>query len=226
MNFQLPALRWSLLPAKIRGMFNLNDPRWGRGSQDNNDQDSRQNSRKPTDGPPDLDQLWRDFNQRLNKLFGGQGGGRDGGEGNCISFYHYDDIVKLEKFMKDKPVAEREIGELYTKYLKGINHIELMPSNTVYSENIYWVYTIMLNDGVPVNAEWIMQKLQLKGIGTRPFFYPMHLQPVFQSMGLFKNSKLPISEDLFNYGFYIPCGIGIKKKELIYVVKKIKKIFK
>ena len=26
--------------------------------------------------------------------------------------------------------------------------------------NIYWVYTIMLNDGVPVNAEWIMQKLQ------------------------------------------------------------------
>jgi ATP-dependent DNA helicase RecQ len=37
--------------------------------------------------------------------------GRDGGEGNCISFYHYDDIVKLEKFMKGKPVAEQEIGK-------------------------------------------------------------------------------------------------------------------
>jgi len=68
--------------------FSLNDPRWGRGSQDNNDQDSRQNSRKPTDGPPDLDQLWRDFNQRLNKLFGGQGGGRDGGEGGGSSDGH------------------------------------------------------------------------------------------------------------------------------------------
>ncbi|MBN8702589.1 MAG: RecQ family ATP-dependent DNA helicase [Bacteroidetes bacterium] len=37
--------------------------------------------------------------------------GRDGGEGNCIAFYTYDDIIKLEKFMKDKPVAEQEIGK-------------------------------------------------------------------------------------------------------------------
>lgn len=37
--------------------------------------------------------------------------GRDGGEGNCITFYSYDDIVKLEKFMKDKPVNEQEIGK-------------------------------------------------------------------------------------------------------------------
>ncbi len=37
--------------------------------------------------------------------------GRDGGEGNCVTFYSYDDIMKLEKFMKDKPVAEQEIGK-------------------------------------------------------------------------------------------------------------------
>ncbi len=37
--------------------------------------------------------------------------GRDGGEGNCVTFYSYDDIVKLEKFMKGKPVAEQEIGK-------------------------------------------------------------------------------------------------------------------
>lgn len=37
--------------------------------------------------------------------------GRDGGEGNCITFYSYDDIIKLEKFMKDKPVNEQEIGK-------------------------------------------------------------------------------------------------------------------
>ena len=37
--------------------------------------------------------------------------GRDGGEGKCVTFYSYDDIVKLEKFMKDKPVAEQEIGK-------------------------------------------------------------------------------------------------------------------
>ena len=38
-------------------------------------------------------------------------GGRDDGEGNCIAFYSYDDIQKLEKFMKGKPVAEQEIAK-------------------------------------------------------------------------------------------------------------------
>ena len=37
--------------------------------------------------------------------------GRDGGEGNCVTFYSHDDILKLEKFMKDKPVADQEIGK-------------------------------------------------------------------------------------------------------------------
>lgn len=57
--------------------FSLNDPRWGRGSQDNG---QNQDGKKPNEGPPDLDQLWREFNQRLNRLFGNKGGrGGDGG---------------------------------------------------------------------------------------------------------------------------------------------------
>ncbi len=38
-------------------------------------------------------------------------GGRDGGEGNCIAFYRYEDIAKLEKFSKDKSVSEKEIAK-------------------------------------------------------------------------------------------------------------------
>ena len=43
----------------------------------------------------------------------GTGGGadRDGGEGNCIAYYSYSDIMKLEKFMQGKPIAEQEIGK-------------------------------------------------------------------------------------------------------------------
>ncbi|RJF98718.1 FtsH protease activity modulator HflK [Noviherbaspirillum saxi] len=64
---------------KIGLKFSLNDPRWGRGSQDNG-QNQNQDGKRPNDGPPDLDQLWREFNQRLNRLFGNRGGGRgDGG---------------------------------------------------------------------------------------------------------------------------------------------------
>jgi len=58
--------------------FSLNDPRWGRGSQDNDNKEPRQTGR-PNDGPPDLDQLWRDFNQRINRLLRGKGGGNAGG---------------------------------------------------------------------------------------------------------------------------------------------------
>ncbi|WP_334187701.1 FtsH protease activity modulator HflK [Noviherbaspirillum sp.] len=64
---------------KIGLKFSLNDPRWGRDSQDNGQQQNN-DGKRPGDGPPDLDQLWRDFNQRLNRLFGNKGGGR-GGDG-------------------------------------------------------------------------------------------------------------------------------------------------
>jgi membrane protease subunit HflK len=64
---------------KIGLKFSLNDPRWGRGSD--NGQHQNQDGKKPGEGPPDLDQLWRDFNQRLNRLFGNKGGGGRGDDG-------------------------------------------------------------------------------------------------------------------------------------------------
>jgi modulator of FtsH protease HflK len=69
---------------KIGLKFSLNDPGWGRGS-DNNNQNRPQNGKKPNDGPPDLDQLWQDFNQRLGFLFGKKGGG-DGNSGSGGGF--------------------------------------------------------------------------------------------------------------------------------------------
>lgn len=45
--------------------------------------------------------------------------GRDGGEGKCIAFYSYDDILKLEKLMAGKPVAEQEINRLLMQEVVG-----------------------------------------------------------------------------------------------------------
>ncbi|HVL58997.1 MAG TPA: FtsH protease activity modulator HflK [Burkholderiaceae bacterium] len=60
-------------------MFSLNDPGWGRsggsgGSGGSDDQRPPQQQRPP-EGPPDLDELWRDFNRKLNNMFGRGGGG-------------------------------------------------------------------------------------------------------------------------------------------------------
>ena len=43
-----------------------------------------QDNKRPGEGPPDLDQMWRDFNVRLNRLFGGKNNGDSGGPG-CFS---------------------------------------------------------------------------------------------------------------------------------------------
>lgn len=63
---------------KIGLKFSLNDPRWGRGSQDGG-QNQGPDGKRPGEGPPDLDQLWREFNQRLNRLFGNKSDSGGGG---------------------------------------------------------------------------------------------------------------------------------------------------
>jgi membrane protease subunit HflK len=85
MNLLSPSLTLSGLRGRIRGMFNLNDPRWGRGEDKNDGQ--RSEGKGPNQGPPDLDELWRDFNRKLGGLFGGRrtsggNGGYGGGNGN------------------------------------------------------------------------------------------------------------------------------------------------
>lgn len=86
---------------RFQGMFNLNDGRWGRGDEPSSNGD-RPNANRPDDdsgssgnnnrprgqgpnqGPPDLDELWRDFNRKLGGLFGGgrgSGGRPNGGNG-------------------------------------------------------------------------------------------------------------------------------------------------
>ncbi|WP_236581953.1 FtsH protease activity modulator HflK [Hydrogenophaga sp. BPS33] len=73
-------------------MFNLNDPRWGRGEDGSKDgqepaRDDDRNPQRPpprgqgpNDGPPDLDELWRDLNRKLGGLLGNKG--RGGGNGS------------------------------------------------------------------------------------------------------------------------------------------------
>ncbi len=58
----------------ISKLFNLNDPGWGRGNQNGNEPPRRPQG--GGDGPPDLDEVWRDFNNRIGAIFGRKGGGR------------------------------------------------------------------------------------------------------------------------------------------------------
>lgn len=62
----------------MRALLSINDPRWGRGEGNGGPKPRANESKRPQggdgDGPPDLDEMWRNFNQRLNGLFGNKGG--------------------------------------------------------------------------------------------------------------------------------------------------------
>jgi membrane protease subunit HflK len=104
MKLHLPTFNWPAIYGRTKGMFNLNDPRWGRDDDKPADGEKKPpvppdigpatpikggNDRGPqrgaNQGPPDLDELWRDFNRKLGGLFGGlknSGRGTPGGPGN------------------------------------------------------------------------------------------------------------------------------------------------
>jgi len=61
--------------------MSLNDPQWGNRGGDDGDKPGGGGPRRPNQGPPDLEELWRDFNRRLNGMFGKKGGGGGNGGG-------------------------------------------------------------------------------------------------------------------------------------------------
>ena len=123
-------------------------------------------------------------------------------------------LAQVEK-MDENLVKKRETGKLYTELLGHLDGIQLPLVKTDYAENIYWVYGIVLHEEVPFDAKAVMAKLSKAGIGCRPFFWPMHEQPVLKKMGLFKNEIYPVAENLARRGFYIPSGLALKKDQII-----------
>jgi perosamine synthetase len=92
--------------------------------------------------------------------------------------------------------------------------LQLPLSVTEYARNIYWVFGVVLNDDIMVDAEDLMARLGQKGIGTRPFFWPMHEQPVFLRMGLFANERYPVAERIARRGFYLPSGLSLTEHQI------------
>lgn len=129
-------------------------------------------------------------------------------------------LERLEEFVGRK----RTMGKRYTELLSPVKGIELMPAKTRYADNIYWVFGILLKDEVPFDAEEAMLRLGRMGIGTRPFFWPMHEQPVFQKKALFRNERHPVAERLARRGFYVPSGMALTEENIVKVAEAVTKL--
>ena len=69
-----------------------------------------------------------------------------------------------------------------------------------------------------------MDELKELKIGTRPFFYPMHKQPIFNKMGLFLDDILPNSEKLYQRGLYVPSGLALTDNQIEQVSLALGKV--
>ena len=127
-------------------------------------------------------------------------------------------LERLDEFVSRK----RAMGEQYNQLLLGVRGLQLPLARTDYADNIYWVYGIVLTDEVPFDAQEMMTQLHSLGVGNRSFFWPMHEQPVFKKMGIFRGERYPVAEKLARRGFYIPSGLNLSSDSIQYCANKIR----
>ena len=129
-------------------------------------------------------------------------------------------LERLDQFV----VKKRRMGALYNELLAGIKGLELPVPKTAAAENIYWVYAIVLSEEIPFDAVEMMERLKKLGVGTRPFFWGMHEQPMFQRQGLFRGETYPVTERIARRGFYLPSGLALTEAQQLRAADAVKKV--
>lgn len=130
-------------------------------------------------------------------------------------------LERLDEFVARK----RRMGTRYTALLEGSEELQLPLARTEYADNIYWVYGVVVSDAYEYSAQEIMTELGKHGIGTRPFFWPMHKQPIVQKLGFGQNMSCPVAERIAEKGFYVPSGMAIEQHQIDRVAETLKGIF-
>ena len=129
-------------------------------------------------------------------------------------------LTRIEQILESR----RVLGAQYQEAFGDIKDIQLPLVKTGFSRNDYWVFGIVLQGRHSETRPAIQAALAEVGVGTRPFFWPLHLQPVLQKFGFDKQSPLPVSEHLGSNGFYIPNGLGMSSEDVRYVIEQVHKI--
>jgi perosamine synthetase len=132
-------------------------------------------------------------------------------------------VAQLERL--DIAIArKRHMGQRYTDALRDINDLQLPCESMPYADNIYWVYGVVLDEAIGFDANAAMEKLRAKGVGTRPFFWPLHEQPALLNLGLFRDEHYPVAERIARRGFYLPSGLALTDDQMDYSIEQFKAI--
>lgn len=123
-------------------------------------------------------------------------------------------MEKINQFIE----ARRRNARLYNSLLGKVEGITL-PPEAEWAKNVYWMYSILVDDSFGLSRDGLASCLEEQGVETRPFFYPIHNQPVYA--GNFRGEKYPVSEELSKIGMNLPSAVTLEKREIEYVTECI-----
>ena len=124
-------------------------------------------------------------------------------------------LQKMDRFIKRK----LEIAQLYNSMLKGVEGVTL-PPKAGWAKNVYWMYTVLIEDGFGTTRDGLMKALEAKGVETRPVFYPITDMPPYNTG---KNrEQFPVASEISRKGISLPSSVNLKDDEIKYVVECIK----
>ena len=120
-----------------------------------------------------------------------------------------------------------ENAKKYNSLLKDVEGVTIPPEKD-WAKNVYWMYSILIEDEFGLSKDEMMEKLKEKGVDTRSFFYGMHQQPIFKNgnderfpdcTGLY-----PVADEFSQKGLYLPSSGKLTNKEIETVVATIKSL--
>ena len=113
-------------------------------------------------------------------------------------------LERIEFFVDRK----REIARLYNSKLRDANHL-ILPKEQTWAKNVYWLYSVLINDKFKLTRDELIERLKNNGIDTRPLFYPLHSMPPYKSEGNFS-----VSDFLSKNGISLPSFINISEDQM------------
>ncbi len=117
---------------------------------------------------------------------------------------------RLEEFVE----IRRANAKRYTRRLYRFPGLRL-PVERPWARNVYWMYGVVVEDEFGISRDELRRRLARRGIETRTFFIPIHLQPIYYEQ--FKGQRFPVAEDLCRRGLYLPSGATLTEAEVSYI---------
>src|SRR5690606_22348048 len=106
----------------------------------------------------------------------------------------------------------------YSAALRDIPGITTPPA-AAWAENVFWMYGILVQDEFGISRDELRRRLAKRGIETRTFFIPMHVQPIYFQR--YKGQRYPVAEMLCRRGMYLPSASSLTPAEIDFVCESI-----